>query len=64
MQVGDLVLLKRSSRTVTQTRDEIAAGPALVLEVGYGIAGLKILTRNQIQVWVSPIEVEVINERR
>ena len=64
MQVGDLVLLKRSSRTVTQTRDEIAAGPALVLEVGYGFAGLKILTRNQIQVWVSPIEVEVINESR
>ena len=64
MQVGDLVLLKRSSRTVTQTRDEIAAGPALVLEVGYGIAGLKILTRNQIQVWGSPLAVEVINESR
>ena len=61
LKAGDLVLLEPTNAWAEKAG--IVGGPALVL-VTDGLNGLKVLTRNQKQVWVSVNEVEVINESR
>ena len=60
MKVGDLVKLKP---TTTWARClSLTAGAAIVTVVNPG--GVRILTKNQKQIWVSLNEIEVLSESR